>query len=154
MQFIGIAGSILVFVSLVLPWWTASVTGMGLSASLNMYVYNTNFVTRDVQLGVAWTWLVLVLVTVSGLLGIAGSTGEREINEKLLISSGLLTLLSLLIFAAGVQFLVLGNLVMGAPFVLFSSSSYNDFSYLSYLSYGFWLAAGAAILLLYASTKA
>ena len=151
---IGMVASALVFASLVLPWWTASLTGYGIVFSVSMYLYSPNVSTPDVQMTNSWVWLVFALAMTCGLLGLAGSVGEKEINQKLLIGGGLLMILSLFVFAGGVQLLVVGNVVMGAPSALFFSSSYDGFSYLCYLSYGFWLAMAAAILMFFASTKA
>jgi len=153
-QFIGIVASAFVFVSLILPWWTASLTGYGRGFFVNVYLYSPNVSMHDVQLTNSWVWLVFVLVVTCGLLGLAGSVGEKEINQKLLIGSGLLALLSLAIFVGGVQLLIIGNLVMGAPLAVYYSTSYDGFSYVLYLSYGFWLALAAAILMFFASTKA
>ena len=61
-QLIGVVASVLVFVSLTLPWWTASLTGFGLSFSVNVYLYNPDVSTLDVQLSNYWIWLVFVLV--------------------------------------------------------------------------------------------
>jgi len=90
---------------------------------------------------------------VCGLLGLAGSIGEKDVNQKLLIGGGILELLSLLIFAGCIQFLVIGNVVENAPLALFYSASYDGVSYVVYLSYGFWLTLAAAILMFFASTK-
>ena len=89
-----------------------------------------------------------------GLLGLVGSVGEKEINQKLLIGSGLLAVISLAIFVGGVQMLVVGSLMRGAPLAVYYNASYDGVSYLFYLSYGFWLALAAAILMFFASTKA
>jgi len=88
-------------------------------------------------------WLALVLVLFSGLLGIVGSL---KLDSKGLLGGGILALLSVIIFAVGLQIqLSTAEMTLG----LFSSGE----GYLTYLSFGFWIALVAAIVMFVASRK-
>lgn len=163
LNYIGIFGGALEFISLALPWWTLSATAMGWSVSLDIYLYTPMMqMAAGVKVATWFIWLTLVFVILSGIFGVLGSITE-EYGEKLLIGGGLLTLLSLIIFVLGLQTLLgfgpTGSpFAMEPPFVVYSQGSYRfmdiiTIDYLCYLSFGFWLALGAAITQLFASTK-
>src|SRR3972149_6092396 len=101
---IGIVGGILAFVSLALPWWTVTVGALGITFSVDMYLYQVSGLLGT-SLGIpveqGWfMWLALVLILVGGLLGIIGSL---KYGSKLLLGSGALALLSVIVFAVGLQ---------------------------------------------------
>lgn len=141
LNYIGIIGAILAFVSIALPWWTWSMTYETIGGSADLYLYQNSgtFWTSLPTADEAWfCWAALVFIIVGGLLGIVGSaTGY---GKKMLIGGGVLALLSIIIFAVGLQNWLspLGGLIG-----VFSSGS----GYSSYLSYGFWLALAAMILM-------
>jgi hypothetical protein len=102
-------------------------------------------------------WASLALVVVGGLLGLVGAAPNTR-ARVLLAVGGLLALLSITVFAVGLENDVsTGGLVINSPFPfptgigLFSSSSYTygilSIDYSTYLSYGFWVALVAAILI-------
>lgn len=144
LNYIGIVGGILAFVSLALPWWTSS-TILG---NIDLYLFQITtpsgvpFTLLAKEL--LYCWAALALGVLGGLLGIVGSV--TAYGKKLLVGGGALVLLSIIIFAAGLQ-MHLSSL--GAPFGLFSSG----LGYSTYLSFGFWLALVAAIIVFAASRK-
>lgn len=157
----GIMGAILAFVSVALPWWTvgfSSVTSlMPFSGGASVYLFQATASMMGASLTVSMNfwfgWTSLALVLVGGLLGLVGSILNTR-RTVLLAVSGLLVMLSLLVFAAGLQSDISnGALAMGFPTGpgLFSSSYYNvdgaSVNYTSYLSFGFWVALFAAILM-------
>jgi hypothetical protein len=170
---IGIVGGILAFISLLLPWWTftISASAMGISYSFDMAAYlyqvtcNTNipgFPSGTTSPDVWWCSVALALIVIGGLLGIIGSI-VTPFGSKLLIGGGVLTLLSVVIFAAGLQgdlakVAGITSMIPGMSIGLFSSGSLNfmgvTLSYSTYLSFGFWIAIVAAILMFVAFKKA
>lgn len=162
---IGIVGAVIAFISLALPWWTMTlresrITSMGYNGvrDVSIYPYQaTASAARSVavSIGLWYGWATLVLVIIGGLLGIAGSLTQS--TRVILFAGGLLSVLSIIIFGVGLQSeLSKSAVIPGYPVVgLFSSGS--DFlgyvSYTTYLSFGFWLALVAAIVMLVASRR-
>ena len=145
-NYIGIVGGILAFISLVLPWWTVLASVLGITVSVDLYLYQVSGLgtTIGVSIEQSWyMWAALVLVIVAGLLGIVGSI---KYGKQLLVGGGALVLLSIIIFAAGLQIQLSGE---GAPFGLFSFGE----GYSTYLSFGFWLALVAAVVMFVASRR-
>lgn len=165
-NYIGIVGGILAFISLALPWWTMSMSSsiMTMSYSVDVSVYPYQAKASAMGMSITFTmelwfgWVALVLVVLGGLLGILGSLLSNQ-RKRLLISGGVLALLSIVIFAIGLQNeLLKAPVVPGFPTVgLFSSSSYDylgaSMNYSTYLSFGFWLALVAAIIMFIASMR-
>ncbi len=161
---IGIIGGILALVSLVLPWWTMSVSNSlttygNLSFDVSVYPYMAGISKFDMSGGLSlwYGWVALVLIIIGGLLGIVSSLQRGK--AKLLSIGGALVLFSILIFAVGLQldFLNVPSTEGTPAFALFGSgflseSGYNV-SYNAYLSFGFWLALATALLMLVASRK-
>jgi hypothetical protein len=134
LNYVGIVGAIIAFISIALPWWTVSVLG----ATGNWYLYNAG--DYGAGLNLWYNWVALLLIILGGVVGLAGSTMLN--GKKMLIGGGLLALLSIIIFAAGLQMdLSSHNALVG----IFSTGTYS-----TYLSYGFWLALVAAIIMLVA----
>lgn len=98
-------------------------------------------------------WLALALIIVGGLLGIVG--GLKPDKTKLLSYGGALALVSIILFAVGLQIdLLQGTLGSGyGNMYLFASGSVESASYFAYLSFGFWIALAAAIVMFAASKK-
>lgn len=156
---IGIVGVIIAFIGLALPWWTmtmsATVLGNIYSYSASIYPYQATVsvagTSVTAQLDIWYGWAALALIVVGGLLGIAGSLIQGA--RRILTLGGVLALLSIIVFAAGLQNELSNTLVeSGWPAVgLFSSGTFSEFNYTTYLSFGFWLALVGAIIMLAAS---
>jgi hypothetical protein len=166
-NYVGIVGGILAFISLVLPWWAISVSssamGQTFSGGASVYPYQATAtamgVSETVSMNLWFGWIALVLVVIGGLLGLIGSVVTAG-RRMLLAVGGLLLLLSIMVFAVGLQNEISNeNLATGFPTgaALFSSSSYNygavSMNYSTYLSFGFWLALVAAIIMFAASVR-
>jgi hypothetical protein len=114
--------------------------------------------TVNVNLWYAWTALALIIV--GGLIGIAGSLLTN--GRPLILVGGLLVLLSIVIFAVGLQNELSQPVVAGLRAYtggtsLFSSGSYGSgfdaVNYVTYLSIGFWIALVSAIIMFVASAR-
>jgi len=165
-NYIGIVGGILAFISLALPWWTmamsSSIMGVAYSIDVSVYPYQATASAMGVSVTVTmqlwFGWAALVLVVLGGLFGIVGSVISDK-QKMLLVACGVLVLLSIIIFAAGLQSeLSKAPPVPGLPTVaLFSSGSYSymgvSMNYSTYLSFGFWLSLVAAIIMFVASMR-
>jgi hypothetical protein len=158
---LGLIGGVIAFISLVLPWWSmalsASALGMSYSASVSIYPYQATASTMGfsstVSVNLWYGWAALALIIVGGILGIAGSLLTK--GRIVILVGGLLALLSIVIFALGLQSELSQPLASGFPQAsLFSSGSYNGLaSYVTYLSFGFWIALVSAIIILVASAR-
>jgi hypothetical protein len=138
LNYVGIVGAILAFVSIALPWWTESAAGV--SYDLKLYDQGT-FSTFNYWYG----WLALVLVVIGGVLGLAGSVMSN--GKKIVMGGGILALIAIIIFPIGFQ---TDLMRLNAPFGIFFSGTIYGVSVSTYLSYGFWLALVAAIIMLVA----
>jgi hypothetical protein len=154
---IGIVGGVLAFVSLALPWWTMSVSSLGISLDVSVYPYMASMSGLDVSgISLWYGWVALALIIVGGLVGIVGSVKS---GRKLLVVGGALALVSIIIFAVGLQldFLSMPSTGDTPALALFGGSSISvsgyDISYFEYLSFGFWIALVAAIVMFVASRK-
>jgi len=165
LNIIGIVGVILLFVSLALPWWTMSlssaVMNTNVSEDISVYPYqatvSTSGAPEAIDIGIWYGWVALALVLISGMIGIIASVKTGK--AKLLAISGMLALLSIIIFAVGLQ-CELANLASVKDFPsigLFDSGSYDheglSVIYSASLSFGFWLALAAVIVIFLASMK-
>lgn len=160
LNYIGIIGAILAFVSIALPWWTMSMSATAMevtfSADVSVYLYQASAsamgVSQTVTMELWFGWAALALVVLGGVLGIVGGAIPDK-GKMVLVVGGILALLSIVIFAVGLQTeLSKAPPVSGFPGVgLFSSGSYNfmgaSMNYSTYLSFGFWLALVAMILM-------
>jgi hypothetical protein len=169
-NFIGIVGVIMAFISLALPWWTITIDNSpvvygGSSYSISIYTYQATVITiagtpTTISIPIWYAWVALVLIVLGGLLGIAGSLIQNA--RRMLAAGGLLALLSTIIFAGGLQIelsmpesRVLSGLSIGSTKVsLFSSGIAGGvIRYNTYLSFGFWLALVAAVIMLATSLR-
>jgi hypothetical protein len=156
---IGLVGGILAFVSLALPWWTMSVSSFGISMDVSVYPYMAGMSGLDLSAGISlwYGWVALALIIVGGLLGIVGSL--KPDKAKMLSVGGALALVSIIIFAVGLQldFSSIPSTEGSPALALFGGSSVSvsgyDISYFAYLSFGFWIALVAAIVMFIASRK-
>lgn len=162
LNYIGIIGAILAFVSIALAWWTMAITATGeitVSGDLSIWTYQAKLsmmgMTIDLvnppigitPLNLWFGYAALALVIIGGVLGIVGSV--TALGKKMLIGGGLLVLLSLIIFAVGLNnTLSAGPLYPSFPQVgLFTSGTLSGANYSTYLTYGFWIALVAMILM-------
>ena len=171
-NYIGIVAGIIAFISLALPWWTmtmsAEVIEIEMSADVSVYTYDARASAKVMGVkasesivdgfSIWYGYAALALIVIAGVAGIVGSLIVGKNGKKILVVAGILALLSIIIFAAGLQ----GELsklteaaeetILGLPEVgLFSSGSFSapgvgEMSYSTYLTFGFWLALIAAIL--------
>jgi len=152
-NYIGILGAVIAFVSLVLPWWSmtlsSSVVGASFSFDANLYLYQLANSVADFSLANSWyAWAALALVLIGAILALAGSLMEK--GRMLLAGGGVLEIVAMVIFAVG----LMTDLSGIAEFVgigLFSNISVFGANVSTYLSYGFWLALVAAIMMFAAS---
>jgi hypothetical protein len=166
LNFIGIIGGILGFVSLTLPWWTATISvsfGGSFSTDVSVYLYQATYVgmSRSIPDEFWYAWTALALVLAGSVLALAWSviTAKRRI---LLSLGGVLVLAGVVLFPVALQLNIsnaAGLLGAGAPSGLgvFSSGSfYQGFfaaNYLTYLTFGFWIALAAVILMFVAASR-
>lgn len=166
-NYIGIVAGIIAFISLALPWWTmtmsAEVMGMKISAGVSVYPSQATAsamgASQTVAMELWFGWAALALIIIAGVAAIVGSLIIGKNGKMILVVAGILALLSIIIFAVGLQ----GELskaapVSGFPIVgLFSSGSWSfmgaSLDYSTYLSFGFWLALVAAIIAFISSGK-
>lgn len=168
-NYIGIIGGILAFISLALPWWTLSLSGtyMGITATidLSLYLYKVTASAMGFAMDMPFTsWynlLCLALVIIGGILGIIGSIILVK-GKRVLVIGGLLALISIIMFAVGLQIGLSTGYSYGTisipPIPLFGSGTLSmmgiTYNYTCYLSFGFWIALVASILMFAASKKA
>jgi hypothetical protein len=161
---IGIVGGIIAFISLVLPWWTIAMSigaGMVFSETYSIYPYqvtaSADGVSMAVTVDIWYGGAALALVILGGFLGVMGSLVRT--TRLILVVGGIFALLSVIVFAAGLQSELSNSTFMsGWPSIaLFSSGTmavgYLGYSYTAYLSFGFWLALASAIIMLIASSR-
>jgi len=183
-NYIGIVAGIIAFISLVLPWWTMPLSGtitvefmeVEMSGDISVYTYDAR-VTMEAMgfketesmvddFSIWYGYVALALIVIAGVAGIVGSLIVGKNGKMILVVAGTLALLSIIIFAAGLDHeLVTPQEATGEPeltnvrasgsFGLFSSGSFSadvpgmgsmEFDYSTYLTFGFWLALVAAII--------
>jgi hypothetical protein len=138
LNYVGIVGAIIAFVSIALPWWTYSESGV----SFDLKLYDQGSLTT---LNIWYGWVALLLVVIGGLLGLAGSVMSN--GKKIVLGGGILTLIAIILFPVGLQ----ADLMrLNLPFGVFFSGTVYSASVSTYLTYGFWLALVAAIIMLVA----
>lgn len=174
-NYIGIIGGILAFISLALPWWTMTISsgamGITVSGDVSIYPYRASVsalgMAMDIPMEIWFGWIALALIILGGILGLVGSIIPTR-GKMVLALGGVFALLSIIVFAVGLQtelskgFGIPGTVTF--PGIgLFSSGSFDivsygeitvTLSYSTYLSFGFWLALIAAIIMFVAMKKA
>jgi hypothetical protein len=160
LNYIGIVGAILAFVSIALAWWTMAITTPAGNEDISIWTYQARITAPGVSydlvspptgitpLNIWFSYAALALVIIGGVLAIVGSV--TALGRKLLIGGGVLTLLSLIIFAVGLYNTLSAGPLVNSSFPqvgLFSSGTYSGASYSTYLTYGFWVALVAMILM-------
>ena len=153
-NYIGIVGAIIAFISLILPWWTMSVSysifSVSYSVDVSIYLYQTTTGAITFALANSWyLWAALALVIIGALLALAGSVMGK--GRMMLIGGGALTIIGIIVFAAGLM-MDLSNVSGFSGIGLFNSGTisageFGSMNFSTYLSYGFWLALVAAIIM-------
>jgi hypothetical protein len=127
-----------------------SLLGFSYSISASLYLYQLTSGIVGFALASSWyAWAALILVVVGALLALIGSVMGK--GKMMIVGGGVLTILSIIIFAAGLMmdlssasgFTGIGLFSSGT----ISSGDYGSASFSTFLSYGFWLALVAAILM-------
>jgi len=161
LNFLGILGAILALVGLVMPWWTetATVPVMGLGNStavdLPLYLYETsanvlaNPPTRVLTLDLWFCWAALGLAALAALWAIVGSAVSGK-GKWILVIGGVVALLSVVVFAAGLQSELSR---IGSGLDLFTAASGAWGALTTYPSFGFWGAIVAAAVMLVAARR-
>jgi len=129
LNYVGIVGGIVAFVSVALPWWSWSYSGLSGDVKL--------FDRGILNLNLWYGWVALLFVLLGGLLGLAGSVMPK--GKKILLGGGILAVIAIILFPIGFQ---MDLTRLDAPFGIFSSGTYP--------TYGFWLELLAAIIMLLA----
>jgi hypothetical protein len=159
---VGIVGGLLAISSLAFPWWTVSVMfqTMGIAHApgyMSLYLYRADTSalgwSRSSQLNLSFGWITLALVASASLLGILGGLLRRT---RMVLIGGSCAIASMMVFVAALQSELLSGPVVPWGFIVtgvFSSATIDQgylssVSYTAYLSFGFWIALAAAVILL------
>jgi hypothetical protein len=158
---LGILGAIVALASLVMPWWnmTASVpiVSLGNSTAIDfpLYLYSisarlfANPPSQVISLNLWFCWVTLALVALSDILAIVGSMIIGK-GRRILLIGGVIGLLSIVVFAVGLQ-IELSD--AGSGLDLFKTASGTWGTLTTYLSFGFWGALVAAVTMLLAAMR-
>jgi len=161
LNYVGILGGILAFVGLIMPWWTETTTvqvmGLGNSTAVDLplYLYETsanvlaNPPTRVVTLDLWFCWATLALAALAALWAIVGSAVPGK-GKWILVIAGVVALLSIVLFAAGLQSELSR---IGSGLDLFTAASGTWGTLTTYPSFGFWGAFVAAVVMLVAARR-
>lgn len=143
LNLIGLISAILAFISIALPWY--SVVGpMSEHDSLLVFVSTAGGI-GGTSIGVLWfIYVALAFLIIGGLLGLIGSLIIGKNGKNLLVAGGALVLLSPIIFAVG-----WATSVIASVLPLFGSIG----AYTVFVSFGFFLALIAGILLFISTRK-
>jgi len=131
---VALIAAILAFISIVLPWYSDSVSNYSLLDFFNI-ASSVGFAGGTVLI-----LATLVLIVIGGLIGLFSSFVIGKTGKRLLIVGGVLVILSPIVFAVRVM-------DVGLP--LFGS--YGGASV--YVSFGFFLAIIAAIVTFFSTGK-
>lgn len=150
---LGVFAAIIAFLSLVLPWWTLSMSIPNQTMNVMLYPWGVSGTLGELLGSTTelwWGYLAMVLIVVGGVLGLISSLVIEKNRKTLLLASGLLSMLSLVVFTMGLT----SNLSRKFPgVVLFYFGPYFLGTVSAYLSLGFWLELIAGILSFVASTR-
>jgi hypothetical protein len=161
LNYLGILGGILAFASLVMPWWTATATapviGLGNSTSIDfpLYIYRDSASVlafpfpRIAILDLWFCWATLALMAIAALWAIVGSVVSGR-GKWMLVIGGVVALISIIVFAAGLQD-ELARIGSGLDLFKMDSGSWGTIT--TYLSFGFWAALVAAATMLGAARR-
>ena len=157
----SIVGGLLAISSLAFPWWTVSVVfqlmGIDRPGYMSLYLYRADTSalgwSRSSQLNLSFGWITLALVVSASLLGILGGLLRRT---RMVLIGGSCAIASTMVFVAALQSELLNGPVVPWGFIVtgvFSSATIDQgylssVSYTAYLSFGFWIALAAGVILL------
>jgi hypothetical protein len=150
---IGVASAIIALASLVLPWWTMTISLLETPLSWEMYTWGVGSPTEGDALlfdfADSYRYAALAFIVVGAILGLAGSLTVGRRGWTILATSGILIILAAVIFVAGLA--TDPALADATPSIgIFESKEVTilEFSYSisTYLHIGFFLAIIAAIL--------
>jgi len=176
----GLMSGVLALISLILPWWyfqmSTSILGVSFSTTVTADLYKVMISTRlfgeggeipyateSTAMNMWFAQITLYLILVGGILAIVGGVISGKIGRNTLIFAGVLFLLSIIVYAYGLQseLLKLTDELINYPYnlkdfpriQLFSFGAYShpdypvpSWDYSSYLYVGFWLDLIATIL--------
>jgi hypothetical protein len=150
---IGVASAIIALASLVLPWWTMTISLLETPFSWDMYTWGVRSPTEGDSLlfdfADSYRYAALSFIVVGAILGLAGSLTFGRKGWTILATSGISIVLAAIIFVLG---LATDPALADAtpPIGIFESKEVTilEFSYSisTYLHIGFFLAITAAIL--------
>jgi len=150
---LGVFAAIIGFVSLVLPWWTLTMSIAYQTMNVVFYPWGLSGDLGEILSSTTelwWGYLAMVLVVVGGVLGLIGSLMIEKSTKMLLSASGLLSLLALLVFTTGLASTISHKF---SGVTIFYSGPYFLWHVSAYLSLGFWLELIASILSFVASSR-
>ncbi len=155
----GIIAGIIAFGSLAWPWWTLIVTYSEIDITRYIFVYPYQLTasrlsvpslrTDEVAAMALWFgWVSYAMIVAAGVIAIVASIMEEKKGKMLLLASGVLSLLSVLVFGVGIQIqLAAASPIVGFPVNQFQSVPSADITnYVYFLDYGFWIALIAAVV--------
>ena len=164
---LGIVGGLIAFISLAMPWWTVafswSLMGIDSQTSVSVYLFQAKTGLPGYysspppsQVDLWFGWIALVPMVIGGLMGMVG--GLRQ-HGKMIFVSGLFVLASMTVFAVGLQSELSKGPIdpwgFSVPGLFSSGISHLDtelplesITYMAYLTYGFWTALSAAVIML------
>lgn len=157
----SIVGGLLAMSSLAFPWWTVSVVfqlmGMDGLGYMSLYLYRADTSalgwSGSSHLNLWFGWITLALVVSASFLGILGGLLRRT---RMILIGGSCAIASMMVFVAALQNELLNGPIVPWGFIVtgvFSSATIDQgylssVSYTAYLSFGFWIALAAAVILL------
>jgi len=152
-RLLGVLAAAIAFVSLVLPWWVLKMSIAQQTIDVVFYPWGVSGNLSDILGSAAelwWAYLTMALVIVGGVLELIGVLVIEKGRKTLLSASGLLSLLSLVVFTTGLT----STLSRKFPGVtIFYFGPYFLWHISAYLSLGFWLELIASILSFVASSR-
>jgi hypothetical protein len=159
----ALIGGALGILGVALPWYTVAISASYLQGNsamgISLYLYQTALSSQyALMFQVSWyNWVSLIFMLLASSLMLLGSMrtdGPSFINDNgkmLLLTGGVLFLLSVLVFPLGL--LVDLSALRGLTLSLFSYTKVGDVSYTAYLTFGFWLAVAALFVAFTAARK-
>ena len=136
---IGLIAALIALISIILPWYSFSYSFI--TVNLSLWDFMSGFGGLGLGAITAQTGLLigaLALLVIGGLLGLLGNFIIGSRGKTLLAIGGILVILAPIMFAAAL-------VSSGLP--LFGSLSAGDYTISVYISFGFFLAFIAAILM-------
>jgi hypothetical protein len=163
LNYVGVVAAVLAFVSLLLPWFTVTMTSVDEPIKMDFTVYlyqiqgTVNGVSATSFANVWFVWGALALVVFTAIICLAGSILSGRKGQVLLLIAGIFALLSAVVFGAGLlnssysntdsePAAIMGLFPSNAFAVTAESAMQNSYDFVWWLSYGFWLTIVSAII--------